>query len=140
MLAFTNVTIPLIMESVDFLNIMTYDLFNRRDNVTKHHTGMQNSLEGINAYLGRGLASERANFGLAFYIKWYKTAEGALCHKQPVGCQTELMEDPTTGADLGKAGAFSWHDGVPEELSRSFHKAMKHGVYDREGGGHYYWE
>ena len=61
MLAFTHDTIPKIIESVDFLNIMTYDLMNRRDNVTKHHTGVQNSLEAINAYLERGVPAEKAN-------------------------------------------------------------------------------
>jgi GH18 family chitinase len=50
------------------------------------------------------------------------------------------MEDPETGADLGQAGAFSWHDQVPEELSVSFSKASEHGVYDQIGGGHYYWD
>jgi len=140
MLAFTNTTIPKIMESVDFLNIMTYDLSNRRDNVTKHHTGVQNSLEAITSYLERGVPPARANLGLAYYIKWYKTAIDVDCHAEPVGCPTELMEDPNTGADLGKAGAFSWHDQVPDELSVSFHRALKYGTYDKQGGGHYYWD
>jgi GH18 family chitinase len=128
------------MESVDFLNIMTYDLMNRRDKVTKHHTGVQLSLEAVDAYLDRGVASERANLGLAFYVKWYRTAAGVSCQERPVGCKTELMEDPGTGTDLGQAGAFSWHDQVPEELSGSFTKALEHGTYDQDGGGHYFWD
>ncbi|KAI4923127.1 uncharacterized protein J4E92_007880 [Alternaria infectoria] len=140
MLAFTPFTIPAIMESVDYLNIMTYDMFNRRDNVTKHHTGIQNSLEAIDAYLDAGVPPEKANLGLAFYIKWYKTAANSTCSANPIGCATELMEDPTTGADLGKAGAFSWHDAVPEELSASYERAMENGVYDEVGGGQYYWD
>lgn len=128
------------MESVDYLNIMTYDLFNRRDNVTKHHTGLQLSVESIDAYLTAGVAPEKANLGLAFYIKWYKTAKGATCNVDPVGCATETMEDPVSGADLGKAGAFSWHDSIPEELSASYERAMEKGVYDEVGGGHYYWD
>ncbi|KAI4606081.1 hypothetical protein J4E80_010289 [Alternaria sp. BMP 0032] len=140
MLAFTPSTIPAIMESVDYLNIMTYDMFNRRDNVTKHHTGIQNSLEAIDAYLDAGVPPEKANLGLAFYIKWYKTAANATCSVNPIGCATELMEDPVTGADLGKAGAFSWHDAVPEELSASYERAMENGMYDEVGGGQYYWD
>ncbi|EUC38036.1 glycoside hydrolase family 18 protein [Bipolaris zeicola 26-R-13] len=140
MLAFTASTIPSIMASVDYLNIMTYDLFNRRDNVTKHHTGLQLSLEAIDAYLAAGVPPEKANLGLAFYIKWYKTAANSTCSTDPIGCATELMEDPVTGADLGKAGAFSWHDTVPQELSASFNRAMEKGVYDEVGGGHYYWD
>jgi GH18 family chitinase len=140
MLAFIPSTIPAIIESVDYFNIMTYDLFNRRDSVTKHHTGIQNSLEAIDAYLNAGVPPEKANLGLAFYIKWYKTAANSTCGVDPIGCATELMEDPTTGADLGKAGAFSWHDAVPEELSASYERAMEKGIYDEVGGGHYYWD
>jgi GH18 family chitinase len=140
MLAFTHDTIPKIMESVDFLNIMTYDLMNRRDNITKHHTGVQGSLIAINAYLERGVPSGKTNLGLAFYVKWFKTAIGVNCHERPIGCATELMEDPETGADLGKGAGFSWHDEVPSELSESFTKALEFGVYDAKAGGHYYWD
>ncbi|KAH8724793.1 42 kDa endochitinase-like protein [Phaeosphaeriaceae sp. PMI808] len=140
MMAFTHSTIPKIVESVDFLNIMTYDLVNRRDNTTGHHTGVNNSLRAIDAYLDRGVPPTKANLGLAFYVKWFRTASGVDCSKQPVGCLAELMEDPKTGADLGKAGAFSWHDQVPSELSESFQKALEHGKYDEEGGGHFYWD
>lgn len=139
MLAFTSSTLPSIMASVDFLNIMTYDLMNRRDNVTKHHTGIQNSLEAIDAYVSAGVPPSRANLGLAFYVKWFKTDPNAReeCKERPVGCKAALMEDPTTGADLGKAGAFSWHDEVPRDVSKSFKYALERGIYDGEGGGHY---
>jgi GH18 family chitinase len=130
----------MILESVDFLNVMTYDLMNRRDNVTKHHTGLQLSLESIDAYAKRGVPLAKMNLGLAFYIKWFKTDSYANCSVQPIGCKTALMEDPTTGADLGNAGAFSWHDNVPSELSESFQHAMAHGVYDIKAGGHYYFD
>ncbi|CAI6333318.1 unnamed protein product [Periconia digitata] len=142
MLAFTPSTVPLISQTVDFLNIMTYDMFNRRDNVTKHHTGLQLSMEAIETYLERGLPSAKANLGLAFYTKWYKTDPDAKaeCRAHPVGCPTALMEDPVTGGDLGKAGAFSWHDNVPAELANSWSKAQAYGVYDEAGGGHYYWD
>ena len=120
MLAFTNDTIPAISQSLDFFNVMTYDLMNRRDNVTKHHTGIESSLDSISAYEERGLACEKMNLGFAFYIKWFKTDPAGGCDKNPVGCKTALMEDPVTGADLGKAGAFAWHDTVPEELSASY--------------------
>jgi GH18 family chitinase len=140
MLAFTPTTIPKIMESVDFLNVMTYDMMNRRDHVTKHHAGTSQSLVAIDAYQKRGVPPAKINIGLAFYIKWYKTAFGLDCSARATGCPTELMENPTTGADLGKAGAFSWHDAVPSELSDSFHKALKFGGYDHEKGGHFYWD
>ena len=140
MLAFTKTTIPAIRASLDFFNIMTYDLMNRRDNVTKHHTGIQSSLVAIDAYEERGIAPEKMNLGFAFYLKWFKTDPDGGCEKNPVGCKTALMENPVTGDDLGKAGAFSWHDPVPKEVSASHKKAMAHGRYDSGSGGHYYWD
>lgn len=140
MLAFTNTTVPEISASLDFFNVMTYDMMNRRDHVTKHHTGIQLSLQAVNAYEERGIPTEKMNLGFAFYIKWYKTDPQGGCDRNPIGCKTVLMEDPATGVDLGQAGAFSWHDAVPEELSVSYAKAMAHGKYDPEHGGHYYWD
>ncbi|PVH81673.1 glycoside hydrolase family 18 protein [Cadophora sp. DSE1049] len=140
MLAFTKSTIPLISRSVDFLNIMTYDLMNRRDTVTKHHTGVELSLDAINSYLENGLAPEKSNLGFAFYVKWFKTDTNGNCSADLPICKTVLMEDPETGADLGQAGAFSWTDKVPSELEDSFSKALKRGSYDEVQGGHYYWD
>ena len=140
MLAFTKTTIPEISASLDFFNVMTYDLMNRRDNVTKHHTGIELSLQATNTYEKNGVPPEKMNLGFAFYIKWYKTDPQGGCDKKPIGCKTLLMEDPLTGADLGQAGAFSWHDTVPEEVAASYKKALAHGKYDPEHGGHYYWD
>lgn len=140
MLAFTKTTIPAISASLDFLNIMTYDLMNRRDNITKHHTGIAQSLTAIKHYKENGLPAEKMNLGFAFYIKWYKTDPDGGCDRNPIGCKTALLEDPTTGADLGRAGAFAWHDGVPDDVAGSYERAMVHGEYHSEGGGHYYWD
>jgi GH18 family chitinase len=142
MISFTSSTLPKIKKSVDFLNIMTYDLMNRRDNVTKHHSGANASEDAVLRYHRRGFRMWHTNIGLGFYIKWFKTAADDTCDRVPaIGCRTELMEDPVTGADLGKAGAFSWHDEVPQELAGSFYRAMENGVDDINGvrfEGHYY--
>jgi GH18 family chitinase len=140
MITFTKDNIPAISASIDFFNIMTYDLMNRRDTITKHHTGLQLSLDSINAYLENGVLSAKLNLGFAYYVKWYKTSPVAACAKHPIGCRTVLMEDPSTGADLGRAGAFSWHDQVPSELAASFEKAKVGGEYDIIGGGYYFWD
>ncbi|KAH8600928.1 42 kDa endochitinase-like protein [Bisporella sp. PMI_857] len=140
MLAFTMKTVPEIDKSLDFWNIMTYDLMNRRDNITKHHSGAKVSLDGINAYLTNGVPPEKVNLGFGFYVKWYKTDPEGGCQAHPVGCKTLLMEDPVTGADLSRAAAFSWHDEVPIKLEESFNKAMADPQYDEEGGGTYYWD
>lgn len=142
MIAFTESTLPKIRQSVDFLNVMTYDLMNRRDDVTKHHSGTTESEYALHLYSGTGFHVANLNLGLAFYIKWFKTAGNETCDRLPaIGCRTELMEDPITGADLGKAGAFSWHDEVPHELAASFVRAMENGTDDGSGTefrGHYY--
>jgi GH18 family chitinase len=140
MLAFTKDTIPKISASLDFFNIMTYDLMNRRDNITKHHTGIGLSLDAIDAYLENGVLPEKANLGFAFYVKWFKTDPNGGCSKNPVGCKTVLMEDPSTGGDLGQAGAFAWSDNVPSKLEHSFKNALKNGQFDSFHGGHYYWD
>ncbi|CAA9964985.1 Glycoside hydrolase family 18 protein [Pyrenophora teres f. maculata] len=140
MMAFTHETVPVINKYVDFFNIMTYDLLNRRDNVTKHHTGIQLSLEAIDAYISRGVPPHKANLGFAFYTKWVKTDPDGGCDVNPVGCRTQLLEDPVTGADMGRTGGFSWHDKVPEDVALSLRKALANGTYDAEGGGYYYWD
>ncbi|EHY55582.1 hypothetical protein ABEF92_000705 [Exophiala dermatitidis] len=140
MIAFTADTVPQIDQSLDFWNIMTYDLMNRRDNVTKHHAGVVEALDAIDAYLERGVPVDKANLGFPFYVKWFKTDPKSNCDVHPLGCQTVLMEDPVTGADLGQAGAFCWADDVPPELATSYARAMKYGMYDLERGGHYYWD
>ncbi|KLU88694.1 chitinase 1 [Magnaporthiopsis poae ATCC 64411] len=141
MMAFTRETVPRILRHLDFLNVMTYDLMNRRDNVTRHHTGLQLSLESIDAYVARGALPSKLNLGFAFYVKYFQTEHDS-CRdaKTPVGCPTLLLEDPKTGADLGRAGAFSWHDPVPSAVSSSFENALANGTYDESGGGYYYWD
>lgn len=87
--------------------MMTYDLMNRRDNVIKHHTGIEQSLIAINVYEERGVPAKKINLGFAFYIKWYKIDLHGGCDINPVGCKTALMEDLLIGVDLDQAGAFS---------------------------------
>ena len=142
MLAFTKTTLPKIYESVDFLNVMTYDLMNRRDTITNHHSGLDNSIEAIYSYLDskEGGHPQDLNIGLGFYVRWYRIVADDPCDHAP-RCSTELMEDPVTGADLGRAGAFSWHDEVPPELADSFARALKLGENDVSEGllrGHFY--
>lgn len=139
MLAFKHDTVPAIMESLDFLNVMAYDLMNRRDDITKHHTGVQASLDAVRAYMVKGATPEKINLGFAFYAKYFRT-EREPCAKNPIGCPTGPLEDPETGVDLGRAGSFSWRDAVPKDVENSFKKALSDGKYDKVGGGYYYWD
>ncbi|OKL61195.1 hypothetical protein UA08_03153 [Talaromyces atroroseus] len=143
MIAFTKKNLRDLDNSIDFLNIMTYDLMNRRDNVTQHHTGVQMALDGLHAYLSNGLTPHKANLGFAFYVKWFKTnmEDTRQCSSQNgIGCKTALLEDPRTGVDLSQSGSFSWHDQVPSDVADSFKRALLRGVYDEKGGGHYFWD
>ncbi|KAF6831456.1 glycosyl hydrolase family 18 [Colletotrichum plurivorum] len=136
MIAFTKETVPRIERTLDFVNVMTYDMMNRRDNVTKHHTGMELSRIAVENYVARGVPAHKINLGFAFYTKWFKATD---CPEgQEVGCPTPLMEDPVTGGDLGQTGGFSWNDGVPNEVKDSFERSQKEGKYDEKGGGFYY--
>ena len=138
MIAFTNDTVPSINSSLDFINVMTYDLMNRRDTITKHHAGTEASTQSIDTYIELGFPSKKLNVGFAFYVKWFET-ELEDCISNPVGCKVPLMEDPETGDDLGQCGAFDWRS-IPPDLKRPFQKALDNGSYDRIGGGHYYWD
>lgn len=142
MLAFTSATLPTIMKHVDFLNVMTYDMMNRRDTITKHHTGVKLSLEAIQAYIDRGAKAEDLNLGFAFYVKWFKTQHEP-CLKNPIGCPTVLMENPDTGVDLRQSGAFAWADQIPDkpaELSESWQAAKEQPKQDPNDGSYYYWD
>jgi len=90
MIAFTRRTVPRIMNHVDFLNVMTYDLMNRRDNVTGHHSGVGNSIEALDAYIAAGAAPQRLNLGFAFYVKWFETEHGACDVCDSRGCRSVL--------------------------------------------------
>lgn len=126
---------------VDFLNVMTYDLVNRRDNVTKHHSSIEGSRNTIKTYIADGVPPEKINFGLGFYVKWFKVDKQDCDNaRTPIGCKTLLLEDPVTGGDLGRAGAFSWHDDVPEDMKSSFQRALANRKYDDDEGATYYYD
>ncbi|KAF5619828.1 extracellular chitinase [Fusarium tjaetaba] len=137
LMAFTPTTVPNIMKEVDFLNIMAYDLMNRRDTVTKHHSGVSDSRNSIQRYIDRGASPSQLNLGFGYYVKWFMTQE---CSQgELLGCPTQLLEDPETGADMGKTGGFSWHDDIPQDVFTSFKRARTAGKYD-EDGSYFYWD
>lgn len=135
MIAFTAEQVPKIAAAVDFVNVMTYDLMNRRDNVTSHHTGVADSLATVETYLSRGMPAEKMNLGFAFYAKWFTTKDGETCDK-PTGCETTVLEDPN-GGDTGKSGAITFET---ENYGGAFANAMKNGKADATKGGQWYWD
>ncbi|KAK7514145.1 putative glycosyl hydrolase, family 18 [Phyllosticta citriasiana] len=106
MLAFNPTTTPKIAAQVDSFNIMTYDLMNRRDSYTKHHTDVVHSYNAVKKYLDMGLPKEKATMGFAFYAKYFSTDPTSGCATTPLGpnCKTVPLENPD-GSDNGKSGA-----------------------------------
>jgi chitinase len=86
-IAFTEEQGPKIWKSVDMVNVMSYDLTNRRDNITNHASGVQGSLDTINEYLAIGADPQKLNLGFAYYAKWFTTNADSDCDENPLGCE-----------------------------------------------------
>lgn len=131
MIAYTKETVPQIAASVDYFNvasppfvyrrgansikIMTYDLMNRRDNFTKHHTSVAGSLEAVEQYISLGLAPQKAILGFSFYAKWFTTDPKSNCATHPLGCATVPMED-ALGNDNGMSGSLTFETANMEDV------------------------
>lgn len=142
MIGYTADNGPSIFENVDMVNIMSYDLMNRRDNVTKHHTSIKGSLESVQNYLDIGMDPEQGNLGIAFYAKYFTTDPSSDCATEPIGCATVELED-ANGEDTGKSGAVTF-EANPEvsdsSVLSSWSKAQSNGITDEDAGGEYYWD
>ncbi|KAK8049266.1 glycosyl hydrolase family 18 [Apiospora phragmitis] len=108
MIAYTPEHAPAIFAAVDMVNVMAYDLMNRRDNATAHHTAVHGSLAAVDAYLALGCPAAKLNLGLAFYAKYFQTAKGVDCSGGPIGCPILPAENATDGSDLGTSGAITF--------------------------------
>ncbi|PMB63785.1 Chitinase 1 [Beauveria bassiana] len=135
MIAYTKEKVPEIIKAVDFVNVMTYDLMNRRNNVTNHHTSIEGSLASIDAYIARGVPAEKMNLGFAFYARFFNTKPGVTCDK-PTGCVTDELE-LSNGTDTGRSGAVTFEK---ENIKDDFLKAIENGQADKEKGGQWYWD
>ncbi|KAI0405181.1 family 18 glycoside hydrolase [Xylaria palmicola] len=126
-IAFTPEKVPAISKAVDIITVMTYDLMNRRDNETNHHSSVQGSLETVEKYLDLGMDAAKMNLGIAFYAKFFQTAETCT---GPIGCETAVLEDED-GADTMRSGAKTFMDGF---------EARGLGRADGTEGGQWYWD
>ncbi|CBY02146.1 hypothetical protein IAQ61_006732 [Plenodomus lingam] len=106
MIGFTQETGPKIWPSVDYINVMSYDLANRRDTVTKHHSSVAGSEDTIKNYLAIGAPPAKINLGFAYYAKYF-TTQGD-CTANPLGCPIMAAEDQVTGKDLLTSGAWTF--------------------------------
>lgn len=127
MIAYTAEQVPKINDIVDVVNVMSYDLMNRRDATTKHHTSVQGSLASIDKYLELGFDAAKMNLGFAFYAKFFQTTQECT---EPNGCPTDELED-ANGDDTGKSGAVTFLEGP---------KVIAEGKADTEEGGQWYYD
>jgi len=96
---------------------MSYDLMNRRDTKTAHHTSVLGATETIENYLAIGAPVDKINLGFAFYAKYFTTAGD--CGKNPIGCPVVAAEDPTTGQDTLTSGAWTFEKAHMEPIDPS---------------------
>lgn len=116
---------------------MTYDIMNRRDTMTNHHTSVVDSLATVDAYIQRGMSPSKMNLGFAFYAKWFTTKSGAQC-TTATGCATAVLERPD-GTDTGLSGAVTFEQENFTGGSALEH-ALANGKMDVEKGGMWYWD
>lgn len=103
-----------------FFNIMAYDLTNRADAQTGHHTSVSASLAAVQRYLDWGYPGAQLNLGFALYAKHFRTAGGAVCATAAaggggVGCAMETAQT-ADGADTQTSGwlTFEWKNLVDQ--------------------------
>ena len=106
MLGFTTETGPKIWPSVDFVNVMSYDLTNRRDKTVWHHTSVVDSETTIKNYLDIGAPADKLNLGFAYYAKYF-TAEDNCSPTSPLNCSMVPAED-SNGKDTKTSGAWTF--------------------------------
>ncbi|KKF92099.1 Chitinase 1 [Ceratocystis platani] len=106
MMAYTPEKVAAINAVVDYVNVMTYDLLNRRDTVSDHHSGIKNSLAAIDTYIERGFPASKLNLGIGFYAKYFTLQDPKSC-TQAIGCPLVFAERDD-GSDAGTSGVLTF--------------------------------
>ena len=106
MMAYTPETGPKIWAQVDFVNVMSYDLINRRDKLSWHHTSVVDSEDTIKNYLAIGAPADKLNLGFAYYAK-YVTTKDDCTSASPLNCSLVAAED-AAGRDTKTSGAWTF--------------------------------
>ncbi|KAH6975402.1 glycoside hydrolase superfamily [Ilyonectria sp. MPI-CAGE-AT-0026] len=121
MIAYTAKQVRKMNLVVDFVNVMTYDLMNRRDSVTAYQVSAEGTLKTINTYINRGFTPSKLVGGIPFYAKWFTTKKGVACTTS-TGCATESLE-AADGSDTGNSGSVTFEKGnfasAPANLTSS---------------------
>ncbi|KAI5295735.1 hypothetical protein KEM52_000392 [Ascosphaera acerosa] len=146
MLAYTAETARDIFGAVDYVNIMSYDLTNRRSQVTGHLSSVQGSLESVMNYLDLGLDPGKAVLGFPFYAEYY-TMQPGCAESSGLGCPIVPAED-AQGMDAKTSGVLTFqrenfasppaHLGASPTAIESFRAATANGIrVDHEHGAAY---
>ncbi|KAI0847860.1 carbohydrate-binding module family 18 protein [Daldinia vernicosa] len=105
-IAYAGPQAPSIFAAVDMVNLMSYDMMNRRDGTTSHHTSVKGAINATKMYLDLGLPPSKLNLGFAYYAKYFLTPPDANC-TQPIGCPVVPAENGD-GSDAGTSGAMTF--------------------------------
>jgi hypothetical protein len=121
---------------------------NRRDNVTKHHSGGGAMLTTINHYKSRGMTPSMMTVGFPMYAKYFEAGKGAPCTvDNPVGCEfPEFTFENKMGKDTGKSGVYIMNEqfmtplylgnafaAVEQKVKTSWATAQTNAKHDAEG-------
>ncbi|KAI1096594.1 glycoside hydrolase family 18 protein [Rostrohypoxylon terebratum] len=105
-IAYTPAKSPAIWSAVDMVNVMAYDIMNRRDTATNHHSSVAGAADAVHRYLELGCPPSKINLGLAYYAKFFETPANATC-THPLGCPIVRAENED-GSDAGTSGAVTF--------------------------------
>lgn len=105
---FTPATCQAIAPVVDFVNVMSYDLMNRRSAKTQHHASVTGSKKSMDAYIKNGIPAAKLNLGFPFYAKWFTLQAGTKCNN-PIGCAVGSFEN-ADGSDNFQSGVFTFEN------------------------------
>lgn len=87
-----------VWDAVDFVNVMTYDLMNRRDTTTTHSSSVTAAKASILKYINElGLPAEKINLGFPLYAKFFELAPGSNC-TGPLDCPI-MPAEAANGSD-----------------------------------------
>lgn len=109
-------------EWTDFINVMTYDLYNGFSTMTGHHTGLYGSdsdlsvpstKEAVDLYLGRSVPPSKLVVGCAFYGRGWDVKDGRNCGLHaPVASECQAYSYQSLVADYINKNGFTryWDD------------------------------
>jgi hypothetical protein len=106
--AYNTETIPALMKSLNFFNLMSYDVMNRRDLTAGHHSGKAVMQTTIDNYVKRGMSTDMMNVGFPLYAKWFKSDATTCATESGIGCTfPQYAFEDAKGADQNVSGAYT---------------------------------